>query len=79
MAIRTEDGAWLPIGSPLNDNSHVDDAYRFHDVLHLAYVAILGWSPVMRALFGLKRKSSAKHDRVEDGARGRARATEDHL
>ena len=69
MAIKTEDGIWLPIGSPLNDNSHVDDDYRFHDVLHLAYVAILGWSPVMRALFGLKRKSSGQHDRVEDGAR----------
>jgi hypothetical protein len=69
MAIKTKEKIWLPIGSPLNDNSHIDDDYRFHDVLHLAYVAILGWSPVMRALFGLKRKSSGKHDRVEDGAR----------
>lgn len=69
MAIKTEDGIWLPIGSPLNDNSHIDDDYRFHDVLHLAYVAVLGWSPVMRALFGLKRKSLSSSDRVEDGAR----------
>jgi hypothetical protein len=69
MAIQTKEEIWLPIGSPLNDNSHIDDYYRFHDVLHLAYVAILGWSPVMRALFGLKRKSLSTKDRVEDGAR----------
>jgi hypothetical protein len=69
MAVKTEDGLWLPIGNPLNDNSHVEDDYRFHDVLHLAYVAVLGWSPVMRALLGVKRKSSIVFDRVEDGAR----------
>jgi hypothetical protein len=69
MAIKTQEGIWLPIGSALNDNSLVEDDYRFHDVLHLAYVAVLGWSPVMRALFGLKRKSSSEHDRVDDGAR----------
>ncbi|MEN2469325.1 hypothetical protein [Burkholderia sp. GS2Y] len=36
---------------------------------HLAYVAHLGWSPVIRALLKLKRKSDPKLDENEDGAR----------
>jgi hypothetical protein len=47
----------------------IDDDYRFHDVFHLAYVAILGWSPVLRGLFKLKRKSQPKVDEAQDGAR----------
>ena len=57
------------IGDALTDNSHNDDGYRFHDVFHLAYAAVLGWSPVCRALLKRKRKSNAKVDEVEDGAR----------
>jgi NTP pyrophosphatase (non-canonical NTP hydrolase) len=41
------DGRWL--GDPLTDNSHVNDGYRFHDSFHLAYAAVLGWSPVTRS------------------------------
>jgi hypothetical protein len=69
LAVETKENIWLPIGNPLNDNAYYNDDYRFHDVLHLAYMATLGWSPVMRALFGVKRKSKASIDRVEDGAR----------
>lgn len=57
------------IGDALTDNSHEDDGYRYHDVFHLAYAAVLGWSPVCRALLKCKRKSDAKIDEVEDGAR----------
>jgi len=57
------------IGSSLTDNRLVDDDYRFHDAFHLAYAATLGWSPVIRALFKLKRKSKPKIDEAEDGAR----------
>ena len=57
------------IGDSLTDNSHVDDGYRFHDVFHLAYAAILGWSPVTRALLKRKRKSWPSIDNIEDGAR----------
>lgn len=46
-----------------------DDDYRFHDVFHLAYAAILGWSPVLRALLKVKRKSNPKIDEAQDGAR----------
>jgi hypothetical protein len=63
----------LQIGDLLTDNAAEDDGYRFHDVLHLAYVAVLGWSPVIRALLKCKRKSNSKIDEVEDGARARDR------
>ena len=61
------DGRWM--GDPLTDNSHVDDGYRFHDVFHLAYAAVLGWSPVTRKLMGRKRKSNPDIDEAEDGGR----------
>ena len=57
------------IGDSLTDNIHEGDGYRFHDVFHLAYVAHLGWSPVIRALLKLKRKSRPQVDENEDGAR----------
>lgn len=61
------EGRWM--GDPLTDNSHVDDGYRFHDVFHLAYAAVLGWSPVTRKLMGRKRKSDPEVDEAEDGGR----------
>ncbi|MCF5775529.1 hypothetical protein GIV40_00305 [Pseudomonas poae] len=57
------------IGDRLTDNSNEPDDYRFHDVFHLAYVAYLGWSPVLRSLLKRKRKSNPSIDENEDGAR----------
>ncbi|MER8568031.1 nucleoside triphosphate pyrophosphohydrolase family protein [Mesorhizobium sp. M0924] len=57
------------IGSRLTDNRHEPDDYRFHDVFHLAFAAILGWSPTLRALLSIKRKSRPEIDENEDGAR----------
>lgn len=57
------------IGDRLTDNVGEPDGYRFHDVFHLAYIAHLGWSPVIRALLKLKRKSNADLDENQDGAR----------
>lgn len=66
------------LGDPLNDNSFLDDGYRYHDVIHLAHAAVLGWSPVLRSLMGAKRKQNTPDtDRVQDGAR--AIATEEGL
>ena len=59
----------INIGDRLTDNKLEKDDYRFHDVFHLAYAAILGWSPVLRALLRLKRKSQPEIDETEDGAR----------
>lgn len=57
------------IGDVVDDNAHDDIGYRFHDVVHLAHAAVLGWSPVFRSLIGAKRKVDDDFDRVEDGAR----------
>lgn len=57
------------VGDRLTDNSVEEDGYRFHDVFHLAYVAHLGWSPVIRGLLKRKRKSKADVDENQDGAR----------
>lgn len=57
------------IGDDLTDNADDPDGYRFHDVFHLAYVAVLGWSPVIRKLMNRKRKSAPKIDEVQDGGR----------
>lgn len=58
-----------PFGSPLTDNAHSDDGYRYHDVFHLTYATLLGWSPIIRRLLKLKRKSVPQIDEIEDGAR----------
>lgn len=57
------------IGDDITDNSHQEDGYRFHDIFHFGYIAYLGWSPVIRKLMGIKRKSINTVDEVEDGAR----------
>ena len=64
-------------GDDLTDNAHVKDGYGYHDVIHLAFAAILGWSPLVRKMLKVKRKSDQKIDQVEDG--GRAIATEEGL
>jgi NTP pyrophosphatase (non-canonical NTP hydrolase) len=57
------------LGSPVTDNRHEADDYRYHDVFHLAFAGILGWSPTLRALLRIKRKSNPAIDENEDGAR----------
>jgi NTP pyrophosphatase (non-canonical NTP hydrolase) len=64
-------------GDDLTDNSYAKDGYGYHDVIHLAFAAVLGWSPLVRKMLGAKRKSDKKVDQVEDG--GRAIATEEGL
>jgi NTP pyrophosphatase (non-canonical NTP hydrolase) len=59
----------INVGDRLTDNILEKDDYRFHDVFHYAYAANLHWSPVLRALLKLKRKSRPEIDEAEDGAR----------
>jgi hypothetical protein len=59
----------INIGDRLTDNALVPDDYRFHDVFHFAYAAVMSWSPVLRALLRLKRKSDPSIDESQDGAR----------
>lgn len=65
------------IGDPLTDNIADPDGYRFHDVFHFSYVAILHWSPVIRALIKHKRKSEPEYDEAQDS--GRAIVVEEGL
>jgi len=66
-----------PFGDDLSDNAYYRDGYGYHDVIHLAFVAVLGWSPLVRKMLGAKRKDDEQVDQVEDG--GRAIATEEGL
>jgi NTP pyrophosphatase (non-canonical NTP hydrolase) len=59
------------IGDRLTDNSAAEDDYRFHDVFHLAFAAILGWSPVLRTLLKVRRISRPEVDEQQDGARAK--------
>lgn len=65
------------IGTPLMDNSVDQDGYRFHDVFHLSYAAVLHWSPTFRSLIQHKRKSKPEVDQTEDS--GRAIVVEEGL
>lgn len=70
FGVQLFDGKNVAIGNPLTDNAHEADGYRFHDVMHFAFVAVLGWSPVARQLLAIKRQD--KHtDEVEDGGRAK--------
>ena len=62
------------VGDPLTDNAYEDDGYRFHDVMHLTFAAMLGWSPVHRKLLRkakviVNRQPETKEN-AEDGGRG---------
>lgn len=71
-------GTGHTIGDPLDDNADEQDNYRYHDVMHMAHMAVLGWSPVIRAILQPKRKRrGGRADWVEDG--GRAIAIEEGL
>ncbi|MGB3456526.1 MAG: hypothetical protein WBA35_09215 [Litorimonas sp.] len=73
------DGEWRPMGNELEDNHIEDDAYRFHDVMHLSFIVFLGWSPVFRKFMGLKRNTPVTgfDESVQDG--GRAKVLEESL
>lgn len=64
-------------GASLTDNAYEPDGYGFHDVMHFANAAVLGWSPVLRGILKCKRRSNKKVDEVEDG--GRAAAIEEGI
>lgn len=64
-------------GNQLSDNAHYEDGYRYHDIFHLAYAAVLGWSPVTRTILKCKRRSNKAIDEIEDG--GRARVIEESI
>ncbi len=66
---------FIELGDPLTDNARVPNDYRYHDVFHLGHIAYLGWSPVVRHLMKLKRKSDVLTLDAED--RGRPQVAEE--
>ena len=77
MIWEKESGENVELGDPLTDNSHTPNDYRYHDVFHLGHIAFLGWSPVIRHLMKLKRKSDALTLDAED--RGRPQVAEEAI
>ena len=77
MQVRVLGPDGSPIGDDIDDNEYNEDHYRYHDALHIAFMTFIGWSPVMRKLLSVKRKSSERLDRIEDGAK--AQNTEEAL
>ncbi|MDQ2630597.1 MAG: nucleoside triphosphate pyrophosphohydrolase family protein [Actinomycetota bacterium] len=65
--VMTRNGEQL--GDPLVDMNRDPDGYRFHDAFHLTYAALLGWSPLLRDLLGLKRDSDPEVREVDDAGR----------
>ncbi len=57
------------VGDRLTDNIADPDFYRYHDVFHYAFAAVLHWSPVLRGLLRVKRKHDKGMDENQDGAR----------
>lgn len=56
-------------GETLTDAAMIEDGYRYHDALHLAFATFLGWSPVSRRNLGCKRRSQEYVDETQDGGR----------
>jgi NTP pyrophosphatase (non-canonical NTP hydrolase) len=77
MIWEKENGEVAELGDPLTDNSKIPNNYRYHDVFHLGHVAFLGWSPVLRQLMKLKRKSDSIILDAED--RGRPQVAEEAI
>ncbi|MCC9018903.1 nucleotide pyrophosphohydrolase [Flavobacterium lipolyticum] len=59
----------MQVGDIVDDNSFIDDGYRYHDVFHYTFATLLEWSPCSRSMLKRKRKSIEDIDRIEDGAR----------
>jgi hypothetical protein len=68
-------------GDPLTDNAYGEDGYRYHDVIHLAFAACLGWSPIWRKLLRNEQRVVNRTSReiadAEDG--GRAQVIEEAI
>ncbi len=57
------------IGLELQDQVHDSDDFRYHDVFHAVFAAVLGWSPVLRLLMGFRREGNFETLLIDDGNR----------
>jgi hypothetical protein len=59
------------LGAKLTDRTYRQggDGFRHHDVMHLTLATVTGWSPIIRQLMELRRRSQPHIDDIEDGPR----------
>lgn len=57
------------LGDTLTDRSATDDGHRFHDATHMSLLYTTNFSPILRSLMGLNRRSRPNIDNTEDGPR----------
>lgn len=69
VRLSSDDGE--QIGDLIDDRAWRPDGYRYHDIFHFAYAAVLGWSPVTRYLLGCRRVEARAVSLIEDGARAK--------
>lgn len=62
-------GHYCRVGAKTEIWYRYDDGFMWHDVFHIAYMALLGWSPVSRFLLGLSRHHENEEYGYEDGYR----------
>lgn len=65
------------LGDRQSDMAWDPDGYRYHDAFHLTYAARLGWSPIVRWMFGRQRESDPVFREIEDS--GRAKVIEEGI
>jgi len=59
----------IPIRTSEKDWDLNGDYYRFRLVFHFAYMTYLKWSPVIRDIMGIKRRSNRMFEKAIDGPR----------
>lgn len=62
-------GPFRVLHAGMQDLTQENDGFRWSLAFHAAFAVHLGWSPVVRDLLGLKRRSSRSFEKAEDGVR----------
>jgi hypothetical protein len=62
-------GPFRTLHAGMQDLTPNGDGFRWSLALHAAFAVHLGWSPVLRDLLGLKRRSARLLEKAEDGVR----------
>jgi hypothetical protein len=74
ILVAPRQGPLRPLQEGMQDWAHLGDGGRWSIAIHLAFAAHLGWSPVLRSLLGLKRRTSRALEKGEDGVRAQMAA-----
>lgn len=50
-----------PFGDKLSDQSVIEDNFRYHDINHLVFLEVYGWSPICATKSGIKDWARYNH------------------